>query len=144
MTDDDEPELAGYVPTEGVPRRRRMRFVLRIVVVVGIACLVLPGMLTTLSVASSTAQEACNAWVGYEAPEATRAQARRVHCAFATGWAFSRDATLQSIVALRRKIHFMLGFSFVGNNSPPTSSNRRDLRVVVTQYDLPEPQKKVP
>ena len=76
MTDDEEPELAGYVPTEGVPRRRRMQFVLRIVVVVGIACLVLPGMLTTLSVASSTAQEACNAWVGYEAPEATRASAR--------------------------------------------------------------------
>ena len=76
MTDDEEPELAGYVPTEGVPRRRRMQFVLRIVVVVGIACLVLPGMLTTLSVASSTAQEACNAWVRYEAPEATRASAR--------------------------------------------------------------------
>ena len=76
MTEDEEPELAGYVPTEGVPRRRRMRFVLRIVVVVGIACLVLPGMLTTLSVASSTAQEACNAWVRYEAPEATRASAR--------------------------------------------------------------------
>ena len=76
MTEDEEPELAGYVPTEGVPRRRRMRFVLRIVVVVGIACLVLPGMLTTLSVASSTAQEACNAWVGYEAPEATSASAR--------------------------------------------------------------------
>ena len=76
MTDDEEPELAGYVPTEGIPRRRRMRLVLRIVVVVGIACLVLPGMLTTLSVASSTAQEACNAWVRYEAPEATRASAR--------------------------------------------------------------------
>ncbi|MHC5797368.1 hypothetical protein ACVXZ4_14540 [Lacisediminihabitans sp. FW035] len=76
MNYDDEPELAGYVPTEGAPRLRRMRLVLRIVVVVGIACLVLPGMLTTVSVAASTAQEACTAWVAYEAPEATGASAR--------------------------------------------------------------------
>ncbi|MES2094458.1 MAG: hypothetical protein V4531_11695 [Actinomycetota bacterium] len=76
MIYDDEPELAGYVPTEGVPSRRRMRFVLRIVVVLGVAALVLPGVLTTMSVAAATAQEACSAWVAYEAPEATGASAR--------------------------------------------------------------------
>jgi hypothetical protein len=76
MNYDDEPELAGYVPTEGAPRRRRMRFVFRIVVIVGIACLVLPGMLTTLSVGASTAHAACTAWVAYEAPDATGASAR--------------------------------------------------------------------
>ena len=76
MTYDDEPELAGYVPNEGAPRLRRMRFVLRIVVVVGIACLVLPGVLTTASVAATTAREACTAWVAYEVPEARGVAAR--------------------------------------------------------------------
>lgn len=76
MTYDDEPELAGYVPTEGAPHRRRIRLVLRVVVIVGIACLVLPGVLTAMSVAAATAQEACTAWVAYEAPEATGASAR--------------------------------------------------------------------
>ena len=83
MTYDDEPELAGYVPTEGTPRLRRMKFVLRIVVVMGIACLVLPGMLTTMSVAAATAEEACTAWVAYEAPEAKGVSARFEF--FATG-----------------------------------------------------------
>jgi len=61
--------------------------VLRIVVVVGIACLVLPGLLTTMSVASATAQEACTAWVAYEAPEATGASARfEMFGASGPGW----------------------------------------------------------
>ena len=71
-----EPELAGYVPTEGVPRRRRMLLAMRVIVIVGIACLVLPGILTTWSVASATAQTACEAWVKYEAPGATGESAR--------------------------------------------------------------------
>ncbi len=66
-----EPELAGYVPNEGIPRRRRMLRVMRVFVFVGIACLVLPGVFTTFSVASATAQTACAAWVRYEAPDAT-------------------------------------------------------------------------
>jgi hypothetical protein len=76
MNHDDEPELVGYVPTEGSPRRRRARLGLRIVVVIGIACLVLPGMITTASVASATAQTTCAAWVAYEAPDATGSSAR--------------------------------------------------------------------
>jgi hypothetical protein len=71
-----EPELAGYVPTEGIPRRRRTLAAMRVVVIVGIACLVLPGIFTTWSVASSTAQTACAAWVKYEAPGATGESAR--------------------------------------------------------------------
>jgi len=71
-----EPELAGHVPTEGLPRRRLMLLIMRVVVVVGIACLVLPGILTTWSVASSTAQTACAAWVHYEDAGATGEIAR--------------------------------------------------------------------
>lgn len=82
-----EPELAGYVPTEGVPRRRRMVRAMRIVVVVGILCLVLPGILTTASVAASTAQASCRAWVNYEAPDATGESARfEIFGAGGMGW----------------------------------------------------------
>lgn len=63
-----EPELAGYVPTEGIPRTRRMRRTMRVLVIVGIACLVLPGIFTTWNVASATANDACTAWVKYESP----------------------------------------------------------------------------
>ena len=74
--DDDEPELAGYVPQPERPLRSpKILLVMRIVVIVGIVCLVLPGMLTTVSVATATAQDACNAWVRYEAPNATGARA---------------------------------------------------------------------
>jgi hypothetical protein len=104
MTYDDEPELAGYVPTEGAPRLRRMRFVLRVVVVVGIACLVLPGLLTTFSVAAATAKEACNAWVAYETPEAAGVSARfELFGAGGPGWqcyavgAFGGDRNVASL-----------------------------------------------
>lgn len=104
MNDDDAPELAGYVPTEGTPRRRRARLGLRIVVVIGIACLVLPGMITTASVASATAQTTCAAWVSYEAPEATGASARfELFGADGPGWqcytvgAFGGDRNVASL-----------------------------------------------
>jgi hypothetical protein len=87
MDYDDEPELAGYVPTEGLPRRRRARLGLRIVVLIGIACLVLPGMMTTASVAAATAQSTCAAWVSYEAPEGTGGSARfELFGAYGPGW----------------------------------------------------------
>jgi hypothetical protein len=76
MSEYDEPELAGYVPNEGAPRRRRTLMVMRVLVFVGIACLVLPGIVTTISVATNTADAACAAWVRYEAPFATGHSAR--------------------------------------------------------------------
>lgn len=63
-----EPELAGYVPNEGMPRRRHTLVIMRAVVIVGIACLVMPGILISGSVAARTASEACADWVAYEAP----------------------------------------------------------------------------
>jgi hypothetical protein len=74
---DDEPELAGYEPHEDRPlRSRRTVVILRVAVVVGILCLVLPQLATSISVASATAQDACAAWVKYEAPNATGSSAR--------------------------------------------------------------------
>ena len=74
---EDEPELAGYQPGSGRPMRsRRLLFTLRAVVVVGILCLVLPQVITTATVAASTADTTCAAWVRYEAPDAAGASAR--------------------------------------------------------------------
>jgi hypothetical protein len=82
-----EPELAGYVPNEGMPRRRRMLLAMRVVVIVGIACLILPGIFTTFSVAARTANTACTAWVKYEAPAATGESARfEIFGAGGMGW----------------------------------------------------------
>jgi hypothetical protein len=60
----DEPELAGYEPHGERPiRSPRMQRTLRIVVILGIVALVLPGILTTYSLARATAQAACAATV---------------------------------------------------------------------------------
>lgn len=75
--DDDEPELTGYVPASERPLRNpRVLLVMRVIVIVGIGCLILPGILTTATVAASTAHEACVAWVRYEDPGSAEASAR--------------------------------------------------------------------
>lgn len=85
---DDEPELAGYVEHTGKPLHGSHRLlILRIVVITGVICLILPQILTTASVASTTAQEACTAWVKYEASDASGASARfEIFGAGGVGW----------------------------------------------------------
>ncbi|RFA19859.1 hypothetical protein [Subtercola boreus] len=74
---DDEPELAGYEPLSGRPLRsaRKVRM-MRAVVILGIVALVLPGILTTYSLAKSTAGAACAANVAYRVPSAKSSSAR--------------------------------------------------------------------
>jgi hypothetical protein len=73
---DDEPELAGYEPAGERPLRgRRMRVITQVVVVLGLVALVLPGILTTVSVGNRTAQASCATWVAYEEPGAIGASA---------------------------------------------------------------------
>ncbi len=68
---DDEPELAGYQPHAEAPlRRQRLATVLRIVVIVGLLSLILPGILVTASTANQTANASCARYVTYFAPEA--------------------------------------------------------------------------
>lgn len=55
----DEPELAGYVPNEGMPHRRRQLRVARVVILVGIAALVVPGAIGTWQLARSSAVRSC-------------------------------------------------------------------------------------
>jgi cytochrome oxidase assembly protein ShyY1 len=63
VTYEEHPELLGYVPTEGMPHRRRMRRIMRVVVLVAVAALILPAILGTWAVAGRSAASACAALV---------------------------------------------------------------------------------
>lgn len=77
MSDDnDHPELAGYQPGEGPVRRPVARHVMRVVVIIGLIGLVLPGLVVTIGTQVSTAAEACRIVVDGTAPDATAANER--------------------------------------------------------------------
>jgi hypothetical protein len=67
--EDYHPELANYEPHERPVRSPRRMFALRVLVIVAIAGLVLPGVITTYTFAQSSAQNACAVWVGHEVAE---------------------------------------------------------------------------
>jgi len=69
--DDDEPELAGYVPIQrtSLYRQRRQK-AMRILVLVAVAALIVPGILSTASLARSTAEHTCAVYVGRYQPRA--------------------------------------------------------------------------
>ena len=69
--DFDEPELAGYEPHGERPlRSRRLVTTMRVVVVIGLVGLILPGILLTTVTANRTAAASCAAYAAYYAPEA--------------------------------------------------------------------------
>ncbi|MDO7883246.1 hypothetical protein Q5716_13500 [Protaetiibacter sp. WY-16] len=70
VDDDEEPELAGYQPHERPLRGPRLRLMMRVVVVLGLVALVLPGILITASTANRTANRTCSIYTDYLAPEA--------------------------------------------------------------------------
>ena len=85
--DDDEPELAGYQPHDRPLRSPHLKTVMRVVVVVGLIGLLLPGILVTLSTASRTATVACSIYTAYYAPEAVSYSARfELVSAAGMGW----------------------------------------------------------
>lgn len=69
MDEDDEPELSGYQPHEAPLRGRRFQLAARIVVVVGLVALILPGMLVTLGTANRTALATCATYTSFYAPD---------------------------------------------------------------------------
>jgi hypothetical protein len=77
MTDEYHRELAEYEPGDGRPvhSARRVR-ALRIMVMVGLAGLLLPGLLVTVSTQISTAGAACEIVVAQSAPDSVDAAAR--------------------------------------------------------------------
>ena len=85
---DDEPELAGYQPHGDRPLRSpHLKTVMRVVVVIGLVGLLLPGILVTLSTASRTATVTCGIYAAYYAPESVSFSARfELFSAAGLGW----------------------------------------------------------
>jgi len=84
----DEPELAGYQPHSERPLRRpHVVTVMRVIVVLALVGLLLPGILLTMATADRTATSSCSIYVQYYAPEATGFSARfELFSASGAGW----------------------------------------------------------
>ena len=87
MNDDDgseqhelheHPELAGYEPHDSARplRSRRRLLVMRLAVLLGLVALIVPGILTSLQIASATAANACSVAVAHYSPLAEGSSAR--------------------------------------------------------------------
>jgi hypothetical protein len=84
---DDEPELLGYDPGDGRPlRSRNMLIGMRIFVAVGIAGLVLPGVIGEVMLNATDAAESCKRWVNYENPGDSSTVAFELLGAHGSGW----------------------------------------------------------
>jgi len=76
MPHPDHPELAGYEPGDGRPLRHPMTLrVMRVVVVLGVAGLVIPGLWRTAAVQADTAARACAALVASSGGAASEPEA---------------------------------------------------------------------
>lgn len=74
---DSHPELDGYEPSDGKPlASQRILRPARILIVLGILGLVLPGILVTASTATNTADRSCSIVVARDAPFAMGFDAR--------------------------------------------------------------------
>lgn len=68
---DDEPELAGYEPHADKPLRSpHLVTVVRVVVIIGLIGLILPGILVAAGTANRTAINTCATYVAFYAPDA--------------------------------------------------------------------------
>jgi hypothetical protein len=77
MADEYHPELAEYDPDESRPSRSATRTrVMRVMVVLGLAGLLLPGVLVTIGTQISTADAACRIVVATAAPDSVGSVAR--------------------------------------------------------------------
>ena len=84
---DDEPELAGYQPHEKPLRSPHLLTVMRVVVIIGLVGLILPGILVTAATANRTATATCAAYTSYYAPEAVSFSSRfEMFSAAGVGW----------------------------------------------------------
>ncbi|HMH57595.1 MAG TPA: hypothetical protein VK537_00300 [Galbitalea sp.] len=84
---DDEPELVGYDAGDGRPlRSRNMLIGMRIFVAVGIAGLVLPGVIGEVMLNATDAAESCKRWVNYENPGDSSTVAFELIGAHGSGW----------------------------------------------------------
>jgi len=68
MPYDDEPELAGYEPIPPRKGPRPVHVMMRVVVILAIVGLILPGVLVTYTTAARTAETACSVYIEMDAP----------------------------------------------------------------------------
>jgi hypothetical protein len=84
---EDEPELVGYDPGDGRPLRSPHKLLaMRIVVTVGIAALVLPGVVGEVMLNFKDAAESCKRWVSYEHPGDAARASFELFGANGSGW----------------------------------------------------------
>ena len=85
--EDEQPELVGYESGDGRPLRSpHMLLAMRIVVTVGIAALILPGIIGEVMLNVKDAAESCKRWVSYEHPGDVSSARFEVMGANGTGW----------------------------------------------------------
>jgi hypothetical protein len=71
MSEYEEPELSGFVPHSERPLRSRAYMnLIRVVVVLGLIGLVVPGIVSAVGTANSTATRTCAIYTQYLAPQA--------------------------------------------------------------------------
>jgi hypothetical protein len=113
------PELSGYEPTDSSRplRGRRMMLLMRVTVLLGLVALIVPGVLTTWSIASATAARSCAAAVSRYYPAAAGLDAR-FELAGAGGFGWQCYA-----VDLNERQTFVLPLGIIpGPFRPPASS----------------------
>jgi hypothetical protein len=87
MSWDDEPELVGYDPGDGRPLRSpHLMIAMRVVVIIGLAGLILPGLVGTVMINARDAAESCKRWVRYENPGDASTVSFELLGAHGSGW----------------------------------------------------------
>ena len=77
MTGDYHPELRGSEPDDERPLRHpAMQHVIRVIVVIGILGLIVPGVVISIMTANNTAQVACDLVVAQKAPDSVSHEPR--------------------------------------------------------------------
>ncbi len=78
MISDEHPELSGYEPQDADRplRSRRVIAIMRIAVVLGLVALIVPGILTSVQIATTTATGTCRVAVLHYYPYASGSDAR--------------------------------------------------------------------
>jgi len=120
MTDEEyHPELAGHVPGDGRPLRRPLTMkVMRIVIVIGIAALILPGAISTIGMQIETANAACRIVVAARAPEAVAADARlEVWGGNGPGW-YCYARAFDGTEVMLRSLGLIPGLSYRPSGTP--------------------------
>jgi hypothetical protein len=87
MWDDEQPELVGYEPGDGRPLRSpHMLLAMRLIVILGVAALILPGVIGEVMLNVKDAAESCKRWVSYEHPGDTASASFQLMGANGSGW----------------------------------------------------------